>query len=73
MQLVDRIHLQDNLDYFGLQFFIGFQLHLLYYTRKKKKKLSAYLVCAITFCNAHLEVALKRSVVLTTKSENYRK
>lgn len=40
---------------------------------KKKKKLSAYLVCAITFCNAHLEVALKRSVVLTTKSENYRK
>lgn len=40
-----------------------------------QKKLSAYVVHAISFltCTAHLDVALKHSVALTTKSETYRK
>lgn len=79
VQLVDRIPLQDSLDYCGLWFSIVLQLHLLFlciqHTTPAKKKLSAYLVHAISFCTctAHLEVALKHSFALTTKSETYRK
>lgn len=60
VQLVDRIQLQDNLDYCGLQFSIGFQLYLLFLCiqhitpekkqNKTKIKLSAYWVHDIQFC-----------------------